>query len=114
MPSIPIEFGCGCHSTFCTRGRWALPKTSNSSGPRAPVRTCAPVSRRGRRVNSDRQSTRCADTRKIGSMDSRPVDDAAIEQAVQEAASGTGVPFVVVACDLVLDDTGSICEVFGY
>ena len=47
-------------------------------------------------------------------MDSRPVDDAAIEQAVQEAASGTGVPFEVVACDPALADTAAFCEAYGY
>jgi prolyl-tRNA editing enzyme YbaK/EbsC (Cys-tRNA(Pro) deacylase) len=42
------------------------------------------------------------------------VDDAAIEKAVRDAATGTGVPFEVVACDPALADTAAFCEAYGY
>jgi prolyl-tRNA editing enzyme YbaK/EbsC (Cys-tRNA(Pro) deacylase) len=42
------------------------------------------------------------------------VDDAAIEQAVRDAAHRTGVPFEVVACDPALADTAAFCEAYGY
>jgi prolyl-tRNA editing enzyme YbaK/EbsC (Cys-tRNA(Pro) deacylase) len=42
------------------------------------------------------------------------VDDAAIEQAVRDAARSTGVPFEVVACDPLLADTAQFCEAYGY
>jgi prolyl-tRNA editing enzyme YbaK/EbsC (Cys-tRNA(Pro) deacylase) len=42
------------------------------------------------------------------------VDDAAIELAVRDAASRTGVPFEVVPCDPALADTAAFCEAYGY
>jgi prolyl-tRNA editing enzyme YbaK/EbsC (Cys-tRNA(Pro) deacylase) len=42
------------------------------------------------------------------------MDDAAVEQAVRDAADRTGVPFEVVACDPMLADTAAFCEAYGY
>ncbi len=42
------------------------------------------------------------------------LDDAAIEQAVRDAAEGTGLPFEVVPCDPALADTAAFCEAYGY
>lgn len=38
----------------------------------------------------------------------------AIEEAVRDAADGTGVPFEVVACDPALADTAAFCAAYGY
>lgn len=42
------------------------------------------------------------------------MDDAEIEQAVRASATGTGVPFEVVACDPALADTAAFCAAYGY
>lgn len=42
------------------------------------------------------------------------MDDAAIELAVRDAATRTGVPFDVVPCEPALADTAAFCEAYGY
>jgi prolyl-tRNA editing enzyme YbaK/EbsC (Cys-tRNA(Pro) deacylase) len=49
-----------------------------------------------------------------GSGEAPRVDDATIEQAVRDAAAGTGVPYEVVPCDPALADTAAFCEAYGY
>ncbi len=42
------------------------------------------------------------------------MDDAAIEQAVRDAAERTGLPCAVVPCDPALADTAAFCDAYGY
>ena len=44
----------------------------------------------------------------------RTAEDLAIEEAVRQAAAGTGVPFELVSCDPALADTAAFCEAYGY
>jgi prolyl-tRNA editing enzyme YbaK/EbsC (Cys-tRNA(Pro) deacylase) len=42
------------------------------------------------------------------------MDDAAIEEAVRQAAGATGVAYDIVPCDPARADTAAFCEAYGY